>query len=190
MWAKYWEVLQVTLKTATRALCEIFVCVIDTILSSRSVRYPLWVTKVLFFVGEIKKSNKLTSLRQEVKKPQIKIQQSVYMLYAIFTVPTYLDLPNCINKTAGCWVVGFGIALLLGPLGIASPISGNAEIFIFEHPDLQTIVPIFVSVLFVKFVWSAAVLYHPQIFLLISLEVIKISQKLFLPKKQLTASRK
>ena len=33
------------------------------------------------------------------------------------------------------WVLsrGFGIALLLGPLGIASPTSGNAEIFIFEY---------------------------------------------------------
>ena len=46
---------------------------------------------------------------------------------------TYLDLPNWIKKTVGCRVVGFGIALLLSPLGIASPTSGNAEIFIFEH---------------------------------------------------------
>ena len=58
------------------------------------------------------------------------------MLYAIFGMITYLDLPDWINKTVGCRVVGFGIALLLGPLGIASPTSGNAEIFIFEHPDL------------------------------------------------------
>ena len=53
-----------------------------------------------------------------------------------FASPNLIHLPGSPKlDQQDSWVLsrGLGIAPLLGPLGIASPTSGNAEIFIFEH---------------------------------------------------------
>ena len=66
------------------------------------------------------------------EKPHLKILYKEYIKPECFD---HLHLPGSpkLNQQDS-WVSsrGLGIALLLGPLGIASPTSGNAEIFIFE----------------------------------------------------------